>query len=184
MTIRLALTNCLALGLALAIAAGCRESPVVPFSYPPSWPIVALKVPPGASQINVPDGQGGTSDKLLLDGELLQAGTRFEHRDWQVAFTCQRDDQELVSFFDELLRIDNFLLWHPGVPKYGKRVYITKDNKQQVSFEWRDTQRQADSGKFKGYVLTISVFTESQIDISGVRPIPAHGKAPADKWAF
>lgn len=184
MTLRLALINCLALGVAIAMAASCREAPAGPFTYPPSWPIEALKVPGSAAQINVPDDQGGTTDKLLLDGELLQAGTRFEHREWQVAFNCQLKEQELVSFFDELLRTEKLLLLRPGVPKYGKRVYISKDNKQQVSFEWQDSRRADASSAFKGYVLTVSVYTESQIDISGARPIPAHGKAPADKWAF
>lgn len=181
MTVRLALTICLAWGLACAMAASCRESPVVPFSYPPSWPLKALCVPHDASQINVPDGQGGASDKLLKDGELLQEGTRFEHRDWQVAFNSETGDPQLVNYFDTQLRLEHFLLWNPGVPKYGKRVYITKDNKQQVTFEWLDTQREDGSGHFKGYTLTISVYTEGQIDVAGTREIPVHGKPP-EEW--
>lgn len=181
MTVRLVLSNCLALGLALAMVA-CRESPSIPFSFPPSWPIQGLKVPAGSTQINVPDAKGGTSDKLFLDGELFQEGTRFERREWQVAFTCQRSDPELVNYFDEVLDQQKFLLWRTGVPKFGKRIYVTEDNKQVVTFEWRDTKRLADNNKFTGYVLTISVYVESQIDISGTRPIPSHGKAPADMW--
>lgn len=180
MTVRLAFTICLAMGLAIVNAASCRESQVVPFTYPPSWPIEVLRVPGGAAQINVPDGRGGSSDQLYLDGELLQEGTRFEHHDWQVAFSSDARETELVNYFDGLLRLESFMLWHTGVPKYGKRVYVTKDNKLQVAFEWQDTQREDKSGRFKGYVLTISAYTEEQIDVAGTREIPVHGKPPAE----
>ena len=117
MTVRLALKIGLALGLACGMVAGCFESSTPGFSYPPSWPIKELWVPPHSIQLKLPDGQGGTSDQLLKDGELLQEGTRFEHREWQVAFSCEASETELVNYFDGVLRLEHYQLLSPGVPK-------------------------------------------------------------------
>lgn len=154
---------------------GCKHQASLIFRYPESWPIKEVTVPIGALQINIPDDLGGTSARQALDGELRDPDTRTEHRIWQVAFTDPGLETQLVNYYDEIFRMMAFALLNAGVPKYGERIYISQNKRQQVSFKWQDSHRFAQAGEFRGYVLTIRVYSAAQEDIKNTSPIPQHG---------